>query len=257
MHPGQPLARLLTLSWPPYPPTSILDGGGLGGRSTIDYMIAKTTDRRPDASIGRGAARPKSRACAVCLPSPHYTHVLTAAFVSCARAAYCRRRLHHDRRSHPIACAGFAAAAAPPQRPAAVAPPSPLWLRARGRMRGRTLSCVARAARVGSKSFVALRRARVTARMRCAHQRWPTRASAAQGGRRAPGRRLARRREWTPTPSQARWSCVLRCARRCAAHRVRRSLLRTARARRSDRPCPSVSAGVRRAAYCERTLGCE
>ena len=39
--------------------------------------------------------------CLCCLPpSPHYTHVLTAAFVSCARAAYCRRRLHRGRRSH-------------------------------------------------------------------------------------------------------------------------------------------------------------
>jgi len=26
----------------PYPPPSILDGGGLGGRSTIDYMIARS-----------------------------------------------------------------------------------------------------------------------------------------------------------------------------------------------------------------------
>ena len=59
-------------SGPPYPPTSILDGGGMGGRSTIDYMIARTAHLRPDASIGRGAARP-SRPVPVLFACAHLT----------------------------------------------------------------------------------------------------------------------------------------------------------------------------------------
>lgn len=76
----------------PYPPTSLSEGGGLGGRSTIKCLMRKTTcrlaegahERSPLIACSHPSAQPSTLACLHPLSTPihrSHTKLVASSFV--------------------------------------------------------------------------------------------------------------------------------------------------------------------------------